>query len=97
MKPVRALLVLVAALAWTITPYTSLMPVYAKDIYGGGPHTLGYLLSAAGFGALDLHRVPREPRDGARTRARHRVRGGDQRLRARGVRLHAHLSARACC
>jgi predicted MFS family arabinose efflux permease len=28
------------------------MPVYAKDIYGGGPHTLGYLLSAAGLGAL---------------------------------------------
>ena len=52
LKPVRALLVLVAALAWTIAPYTSLMPVYAKDIYGGGPHTLGYLLSAAGFGAL---------------------------------------------
>ena len=52
MKPVRALLVLVAALAWTISPYTSLMPVYAKDIFGGGPHTLGYLLSAAGLGAL---------------------------------------------
>jgi len=52
LKPVRALLVLVASLAWTIAPYTSLMPVYAKDIYGGGPHTLGYLLSAAGFGAL---------------------------------------------
>jgi MFS family permease len=52
LKPVRALLVLVASLAWTISPYTSLMPVYAKDIYGGGPHTLGYLLSAAGFGAL---------------------------------------------
>jgi MFS family permease len=52
LKPVRALLVLVAALAWTISPYTSLMPVYAKDIYGGGPHTLGYLLSAAGLGAL---------------------------------------------
>ena len=43
---------LVAALAWTIAPYTSLMPVYAKDIFGGGPHTLGYLLSAAGLGAL---------------------------------------------
>ena len=27
MKPVRALLMLVAALAWTITPYSSLMPV----------------------------------------------------------------------
>ena len=52
LKPVRALLGLVAALAWTISPYTSLMPVYAKDIFGGGPHTLGYLLSAAGFGAL---------------------------------------------
>jgi MFS family permease len=52
LRPVRALLVLVAALAWTISPYTSLMPVYATDIYGGGPHTLGYLLSAAGFGAL---------------------------------------------
>ena len=52
LKPVRALLVVVAALAWTISPYTSLMPVYAKDIFGGGPHTLGYLLSAAGFGAL---------------------------------------------
>ena len=52
LKPVRALLVIVAALAWTISPYTSLMPVYAKDIFGGGPHTLGYLLSAAGFGAL---------------------------------------------
>jgi MFS family permease len=50
--PVRALLALVAGLAWTIAPYSSLMPVYAKDIYGGGPHTLGYLLSAAGFGAL---------------------------------------------
>ena len=52
LRPVRALLVLVAALAWTISPYSSLMPVYAKDIYGGGPHTLGYLLSAAGLGAL---------------------------------------------
>src|SRR5437870_3610063 len=50
--PARVLLTLVAALAWTITPYTSLMPVYAKDIYGGGPHTLGWLLSAAGCGAL---------------------------------------------
>ena len=52
MPAVRALLLLVAALAWTITPYTSLMPIFAKDIYGGGPHTLGWLLSAAGAGAL---------------------------------------------
>ncbi|HET9047091.1 MAG TPA: MFS transporter, partial [Casimicrobiaceae bacterium] len=50
--PARALLALVAALAWTITPYSSLMPIYAKDVYGGGPHTLGFLLAAAGAGAL---------------------------------------------
>src|SRR6185437_12159774 len=52
LEPVRSLLGLVAALAWTIAPYSSLMPIYAKDIFGGGPHTLGYLLSAAGVGAL---------------------------------------------
>jgi MFS family permease len=50
--PTRTLLVLVAVLAFTVSPYASLMPIYAKDIYGGGPHTLGFLLSAAGAGAL---------------------------------------------
>ena len=50
--PSRALLTLVAVLSWTITPYSSLMPIYAKDIYGGDAHTLGLLLSAAGTGAL---------------------------------------------
>ncbi len=50
--PVRSLILLVACAAWTISPYSSLMPIYAKDIYGGGPQTLGYLLSAAGAGAL---------------------------------------------
>jgi MFS family permease len=50
--PVRSALLLVAVASWTISPYSSLMPVYAKDIYGGGPQTLGYLLSAAGAGAL---------------------------------------------
>ncbi|HEY3553609.1 MAG TPA: MFS transporter [Casimicrobiaceae bacterium] len=52
LAPVRVLLGVVAALAWTISPYTSLMPIYAKDIYGGGPNTLGWLLSAAGLGAM---------------------------------------------
>ncbi len=50
--PVRALLTLVAVVAWTITPYSSLMPIYAAKIFGGGAHTLGFLLSAAGAGAL---------------------------------------------
>jgi hypothetical protein len=46
------LLALVAVLAWTIIPYVSLMPVYAKDVYGGGPQTLGLLLASGGAGAL---------------------------------------------
>jgi MFS family permease len=50
--PARALLLLIAVLSWTISPYASLMPVYAKDIYGGGPEILGFLLAAAGAGAL---------------------------------------------
>lgn len=50
--PARSLLALVAVLAWTIIPYVSLMPVYAKDVYGGGPHTLGLLLACGGTGAL---------------------------------------------
>lgn len=50
--PARALLIIVAVLAWTIMPYSSLMPIYAKDVYAGGPHTLGFLLAAAGAGAL---------------------------------------------
>ena len=50
--PARALLLLVGVLAWTIAPYSSLMPIFAKDVYGGGPHTLGFFLAAAGAGAL---------------------------------------------
>jgi MFS family permease len=50
--PARALLIVIAVLSWTISPYSSLMPVYAKDIYGAGPEVLGFLLSAAGAGAL---------------------------------------------
>ncbi len=50
--PARTLLILVALLSWTINPYSSLLPVYAKDIFGGGPQTLGFLLAAAGAGAL---------------------------------------------
>jgi predicted MFS family arabinose efflux permease len=50
--PSRALLAMVAVIAWTITPYSTLMPIYAKDLYGGGPDTLGLLLASAGAGAL---------------------------------------------
>ncbi len=33
-------------------PYTVLMPVFARDILGGGPHTLGFLVGMSGVGAI---------------------------------------------
>jgi MFS family permease len=33
-------------------PFQILMPVFAKQVLGGGAHTLGFLMGAAGFGAL---------------------------------------------
>lgn len=33
-------------------PYTILMPIFAKEILHGGPHTLGFLVGFAGLGAL---------------------------------------------
>ena len=50
--PARAILGLVATTSFTIVPYSSLMPIYAKVHFAGGPQTLGFLLSAAGGGAL---------------------------------------------
>ena len=32
--------------------YSVLMPVFAKEILHGGSHTYGFLMGAAGFGAL---------------------------------------------
>jgi hypothetical protein len=50
--PSRALLLVVALLAFTIVPYSSLMPIYAQVHFAGGPQTLGFLLACAGLGAL---------------------------------------------
>jgi MFS family permease len=33
-------------------PYTVLMPIFASKVLHGGPHTLGFLMGAAGVGAL---------------------------------------------
>ena len=50
--PIRAALLMIATISATIGTYSTLMPVFAKDVFGGGAHTLGTLLSAAGTGAL---------------------------------------------
>jgi len=51
-RPIRAALLLIALISGTIGTYSTLMPVFAKDVFGGDAHTLGLLLSAAGGGAL---------------------------------------------
>ena len=95
--PVRALLVLVAVAAWTITPYSSLMPVYATQIFGGGAHTLGFLLSAAGAGALasTLYLASRHTIRGLGPRDRRR-RGGRAASRSRRSRISRCFRSRSC-
>ena len=49
--PVRAVLLLVALVSVCGLPYAVLMPIFADQIFGGGPRVLGILLGAAGIGA----------------------------------------------
>ena len=46
------ILLLLALSSFMGMSYMVLMPVFAKEILGGGPETLGYLLGAMGCGAL---------------------------------------------
>ena len=50
--PTRCALLLLATTSFATQPYQSLMPYFAKAVYGGDSRTLGILLSAAGFGAV---------------------------------------------
>jgi MFS family permease len=50
--PIRSILLLLGLVSLMGMPYTVLMPIFAKDILHGGPHTLGFLMSSAGIGAL---------------------------------------------
>ena len=50
--PIRSLLLLLALVSLMGMPYTILMPVFAVQILGGGPRSLGFLLGAVGVGAL---------------------------------------------
>ena len=50
--PIRSILILLATVSLSGMSYTVLMPIIAAKVLHGGPHTLGYLMAAAGFGAL---------------------------------------------
>jgi len=50
--PVRSILLLFALVSLMGMPYVVLMPVFAAQVLHGGAHTLGFLMGAAGIGAL---------------------------------------------
>jgi MFS family permease len=50
--PIKHLLILLSISSLMGMSYSVLMPVFAKEILHGGSHTFGFLMGAAGFGAL---------------------------------------------
>ena len=50
--PIRTVLLLFAMVSFMGVPYTVLMPVFATKVLHGGPHTLGFLMGAAGVGSV---------------------------------------------
>ena len=51
-RPIRSLMLQLAWLCLVAMPFSVLMPVFADDVLGGGPNTLGLLMGASGLGAL---------------------------------------------
>jgi MFS family permease len=50
--PIRLLLTLLAIIALTAAPYGTLMPAIVHEAFGGDAQTLGFLVGAAGMGAV---------------------------------------------
>jgi len=50
--PLKRLLPVVALLSFMASPYQTLMPIFAKEVFAGGADTLGYLIGAAGLGGV---------------------------------------------
>ena len=51
-RAIRSVLLFLTLVSIVGMPYTVLMPIFASSVLGGGPHTLGFLMAAAGLGAL---------------------------------------------
>lgn len=51
-RPIRTLLIVLAVVSFMATPYQPLMPAFVREAYQGGADTLGFLVAAAGLGAL---------------------------------------------
>jgi MFS family permease len=50
--PIRSILLLMMLISFAGMPYAVLMPVFARNVLHGGAHTFGFLMGAAGCGAL---------------------------------------------
>jgi MFS family permease len=50
--PIRYILLQLGLMSFMGMSYVVLMPIFAKDILHGGPHTLGFLMAASGIGAM---------------------------------------------
>jgi MFS family permease len=50
--PIKHLIILLSVSSLMGMSYSVLMPVFAKEVLHGGSHTFGFLMGAAGFGAL---------------------------------------------
>ena len=50
--PIRTILLLFALISLMGMPFVVLMPIFAKNVLRGGPHTLGFLMGSMGLGAL---------------------------------------------
>jgi MFS family permease len=50
--PIRTILLLFAVVSLMGMPFVVLMPIFAKTVLHGGPHTLGFLMGSMGLGAL---------------------------------------------
>lgn len=51
-SPIRSILILLALISLMGVPYQVLMPIFARDIFHGGPPILGFLIAMSGIGAL---------------------------------------------
>lgn len=50
--PIRSILLNLAIVSLAGMPYTTLMPIFASEVFHGGAHTLGFLMASTGVGAL---------------------------------------------
>ncbi len=50
--PIRALLLVLVVVALVATPYSALMPVMVREVFGGDAELMGFLMSASGGGAI---------------------------------------------